>query len=59
MGQLRTANLLVLVLAVLDTGQKDGGLIGEDQTVLGQVAVPSIEDGIHHALIEEEVSHPL
>ena len=47
-----TANLLVLVLSVLDTGHEDGGLVGEDQAVLDQVLVAGIQDSVQHALVE-------
>jgi hypothetical protein len=57
----RTANLVLLVVAVFDTGHEDGGLVGEDKTlaVLAEVAVTRPQNGVHHALVEEEVAHPL
>jgi hypothetical protein len=54
-----TANLLLLVLAILNTGHEDGSLVGENQTILDQVLVARIQDGIQHGLIEQEVAHPL
>ena len=56
-----TANLVLLVVAVLDTSHEDGGLVGEDETlaVLTEVAVTGPQNGVHHALVEEEVAHPL
>ena len=56
-----TANLVLLVVAVLNTSHEDGGLVGEDQTlaVLAEVAVTGPQDGVKHALVEEEVAHPL
>ena len=54
-----TANLLVLVLSVLDTGHEDGGLIGEDQAILDEVLVTGIQDCVQHALVQQEVAHPL
>ena len=54
-----TSDLLVLVLAVLNTTGKDGSLIGENQTVLVQVSVTSVQDSVKHGLVEEEVAHPL
>lgn len=54
-----TANLLLLVIAILDTGDVDGGLVGEDQTILDQVLVPGVQDGVQHGFVEQEVAHPL
>lgn len=53
------SNLLILVLAVLDTSHEDGGLVGEDQAVGHEVLVSGPEDGVQHGLVEKEVSHPL
>lgn len=58
-GQELTANLLLLVVAILNTGEEDGGLVGEDEAVLLEVGVSGIENGVEHGLVEEEVSHPL
>jgi hypothetical protein len=57
----RTANLVLLVVAVFDTSHEDGGLVREDKTlaVLAEVAVTRPQNGVHHALVEEEVAHPL
>lgn len=56
-----TSNLVVLVLAVLDSSHENGGLVREDQTlaVLAKVLVTGPEHGVQHALVQEEVSHPL
>lgn len=56
-----TANLVLLVVAVLNTSHEDGGLVGEDKTlaVLAEVAVTGPQNGVKHALVEEEVAHPL
>jgi hypothetical protein len=56
-----TANLLILVLAILNTSHEDGGLVGEDETlaILAQVLVASPQDGVQHALVQQEVAHPL
>lgn len=56
-----TANLVLLVVAVLNTSHEDGGLVGENETlaVLAEVAVTGPKDGVKHGLVEEEVSHPL
>jgi hypothetical protein len=54
-----TVDLLLLVVAILDTGNKDGGLVGENETTLDEVAVTGPEDGIQHGLVEQEVAHPL
>jgi hypothetical protein len=56
-----TANLVFLVVAVLDTSHENGGLVREDKTlaVLAEVAVTRPQNGVHHALVEKEVAHPL
>ena len=54
-----TANFVILVLAVLDTGHVHGSLVGENLASLDEVAVTSVEDGVQHALVEKEVTHPL
>lgn len=55
----RTANLLILVVTVLDAGNEDGSLVGEDETVVNEVTVTGVEDGVQHGLVEKEVAHPL
>jgi hypothetical protein len=57
----RTANLVLLVVTILDTSHEDGGLVGEDKAlaVLAEVAVTRPQDGVKHALVEKEVAHPL
>ena len=52
-------NLVVLVLPVLNTGEVEGGLVGEHETPLGQPLVPGVEDRVQHGLVEEAVTHPL
>ncbi|KAI6759013.1 hypothetical protein HG531_014009 [Fusarium graminearum] len=54
-----TLNLVLLVVAILNTGKEDGGLVREDQTILLEVGVTSVENGVKHGLVEKEVSHPL
>jgi ribosomal protein S11 len=54
-----TVDLLLLVVAILDTGDKDGGLVGEDETALDEVTVTGPQDGVQHGLVEQEVAHPL
>ena len=54
-----TANLLILVLAIFDTGHENGSLIGEDQAVLDQVLIARVQDSVQHGLVEQEVAHPL
>lgn len=54
-----TANLLFLVVTVLDAGHEDGGFVRKDQTSRGQVTVSSKQDGVKHALVQKEVAHPL
>lgn len=53
------ADLLVLVVAILNTSHEDGGLVGEDKTVGHKVLVSGVQDGVQHGLVEKEVSHPL
>lgn len=54
-----TLDLLILVLAVLNTGKEDGGLVGEDETILLEIGVSGVENGVEHGLVEKEVAHPL
>lgn len=54
-----TSNLLFLVVAILDAGKEDGGLVGKDEAVLLEVLVTGIKHSIQHALVEEEITHPL
>jgi hypothetical protein len=54
-----TSNLVILVVAILDTGNVHGGLVGEDQTTGVEVGVTSVENGVKHGLVEKEVTHPL
>ena len=54
-----TANLLILVVAILDTSNEDGSLVGEDETAGSEVTVTGVEDGVQHGLVEKEVAHPL
>lgn len=54
-----TSDLLVLVLAILNTAGEDGGLVGEDEAVLVEVSVAGVQDGVEHGLVEQEVTHPL
>ncbi|KAI6770566.1 hypothetical protein HG530_005195 [Fusarium avenaceum] len=58
MHKLLTLNLVLLVVAILDTGKENGGLVGEDETVLVKVGVTGVENGVEHGLVEKEVSHP-
>jgi len=54
-----TANLLILVLAVLDPCHENGSLVREDQAIRDQVFISGIQDGVQHGLVEQKVSHPL
>lgn len=54
-----TSNLLVLVVTILDTSNKDGGLVREDQAILLQVLVTGVQDCVKHRLVEKKVAHPL
>lgn len=56
---LLTSNLIILVIAILNTSNIHGGLIGEDQTTGVEVGVTGVENGIQHGLVEKEVTHPL
>ena len=52
-------DLVILVLPVLDTGEVEGGLVGEHEASLSQPLVPGVEDCVEHGLVEEAVAHPL
>jgi hypothetical protein len=54
-----TSDLLLLVVAVLDTSHEDGSLVREDQAILDQVLVARVQDGVEHGLVQQEVAHPL
>lgn len=54
-----TSDLVVLVLAIFDSSQVHGSLVGEDLATGNKVAVAGVENSVQHALIEEEVTHPL
>ena len=54
-----TSNLVVFVLAILDSSHVHGGLVGEDLATGNKVTVASVKDGVQHALIEKEIAHPL
>jgi hypothetical protein len=54
-----TANLLLLVLAVLDASHEDGSLVREDEAVFGEVLVTRIQHRVQHALVQQKVAHPL
>lgn len=56
-----TPNLLILVLAILNTRHENGSLVREDQAlpIFTQVPVAGPQDGIQHALVQQEVPHPL
>jgi hypothetical protein len=53
------SNLLILVLPIFNTTHEYGGLVRENEAVRGQEFVAGVEDSVEHALIEEEVTHPL
>lgn len=54
-----TSNLVILVIAILNTGNVHGSLVGEDQTTGVEVGVTGVENGIQHRLVQKEVTHPL
>lgn len=56
---LLTSNLVVLVLAILDTSHVHGGLVGEDLAIFGEIGVTGVQNGVQHGLVEKEVTHPL
>lgn len=53
-----TSDLVILVIAILNTGNVHGGLIGEDETTGVEVGVTGVENGIQHGLVQKEVTHP-
>lgn len=54
-----TSNLVILVIAILNTSKVHRRLIWEDLSVRRQVSIARIQDGVQHALIQQEVTHPL
>lgn len=54
-----TSNLLLLIISILNTGNKNGSLVREDQAILGKVLVPGVKHSVKHALVQKEVTHPL
>jgi len=52
-------DLVLTVLLVLDGGEEERSLVGEEEAIRGQPAVTSNKDGVEHGLVEEEVAHPL
>lgn len=58
-GKRLTANLLVLVLSIFDTGHEDRSLVRENQSIWRQILITSIQDGVKHGLVEQEITHPL
>lgn len=54
-----TANLLLLVITILNPRNKNRRLVREDQAVLVEVGVAGVQHGVEHALVQEEVAHPL
>lgn len=53
-----TSNLLILIFSILNTSHEDSSLIWENQTIWRKVLVSSVENGIQHGFIEQEVTHP-
>lgn len=54
-----TSDLIILVLAVLDTGNVDGSLIRKDLSARSKISITSIENSVQHALVKKEITHPL
>lgn len=59
MVRLLTANFVILVLAVLDCSHIHGGLVRKDLPTRDKIGITSIKNGVQHALVKEEVAHPL
>jgi hypothetical protein len=49
----------VLVVTVLNGGNVERSLVGEDDTVLGEPLVTGEDNSVDHGLVEAEVAHPL
>jgi hypothetical protein len=58
-GKELTANLLILILSILNTGHENRRLVGENQPIGRQVLIPRIQHRIQHRLIQQEIPHPL
>ena len=54
-----TPDLLLLVLSILDAGHKQRRLIREYQAPGLQVSISGVQHRVQHALIQEEIPHPL
>ena len=54
-----TSDLIILVLAVFNTGNVDSSLVWEDLSAGREVPITRVENSVQHALVKEEVSHPL
>eukprot|EP00636_Phaeomonas_parva_P000135 CAMPEP_0118867778 /NCGR_PEP_ID=MMETSP1163-20130328/11251_1 /TAXON_ID=124430 /ORGANISM="Phaeomonas parva, Strain CCMP2877" /LENGTH=1045 /DNA_ID=CAMNT_0006802227 /DNA_START=145 /DNA_END=3281 /DNA_ORIENTATION=+ len=52
-------DLLIHVLAVFDAANVERSGIGQQQPVVDEPAIPGVDDGVQHGLIEQEVPHPL
>lgn len=57
-GSKLTVDLLLLIIRIFNSGEVQGGFVGEDQTVLLQVLVSCKQDGVEHGLVQQEVAHP-
>lgn len=54
-----TSDLLILVLAILNSSHENCSLVRENQAIGSKIFVSGIQDGVKHGLIEQEISHPL
>lgn len=54
-----TSDLIILVLAILDTGNVDGSLVRENLSTGSKVSITGIENSVQHALVKKEITHPL
>jgi hypothetical protein len=54
-----TANLLFLVVSVLNSRKEDSSLVREDEAIGLEVLITRIEHRVEHALVQEEIAHPL
>ena len=54
-----TSDLIVFVLAILDSSHVHGDLVGEDLATGDEIGVTGVQNSVQHALVEKEVAHPL
>jgi hypothetical protein len=54
----RTPYLVILVFSILDRGHVYRRFVGKYFATFRQVLISSVENGIEHAFVEQEVTHP-